>query len=184
MASQLFVIQLRRIRILTWFFIVGLLVSGVTAIPLLPELDWLVKVTGAEGGGFAQAWPAGAQWLMTVRSALQDVAAIHPFLFYGTDWLAFGHFAIAIAFIGALLDPIRNRWLFLFGMIACVLVVPYAMVMGAVRDIPFWWRCVDAAFGVVGFVPTWLCWKWSGELEARCKTGTAFVPSVAAIKAD
>jgi len=63
------------------------------------------------------------------REALQDVNAKHPLLFYGTDWLAFGHFAIAIAFVGALRDPVRNRWLFDFGFIACVMVVPYAFVM-------------------------------------------------------
>ena len=55
---------------------------------------------------------------------------IGQLLFYSTDWLAFGHFVIAIAFVGALRDPVRNRWLFDFGLIACVLVVPYAVVFG------------------------------------------------------
>jgi hypothetical protein len=84
---------------------------------------------------------------------------------YGTDWLAFGHFVIAIAFIGALRDPVRNRWLFLFGMISCVLVIPYAIICGAVRGIPFYWRLIDCSFGVVGVFPLWFCWKCTGELE-------------------
>lgn len=84
---------------------------------------------------------------------------------YGTDWLAFGHFVIAIAFVGAVRDPVRNRWLYLFGMISCVLVIPYAMVCGAARGIPFYWRLIDCSFGVFGFVPLWFCWRWTRELE-------------------
>jgi hypothetical protein len=37
----------RRIKLLTWLFIIGLVVSGATAIPLQSELAWLVKFTGA-----------------------------------------------------------------------------------------------------------------------------------------
>ena len=59
-----------------------------------------------------------------------------PFLGYGTDWLAFGHFVIAIVFIGPLRDPVKTVWVVEFGMIACVLVVPFALVMGGVRGIP------------------------------------------------
>ena len=45
------------------------------------------------------------------------------FLFYGTDWLAFGHFVIALAFVGGLRDTVRNKWLFTWGMLACVLLI-------------------------------------------------------------
>ena len=79
--------------------------------------------------------------------------------------MAFGHFVIAIAFIGALRDPVRNRWLFDFGLIACVLVIPFALVFGAMRGIPFWWRLIDCSFGVFGFVPLWFCRKWLHELS-------------------
>ena len=37
----------RRIKGLTWLFIIGLVLSGATAIPLDVELDWLVDFTGA-----------------------------------------------------------------------------------------------------------------------------------------
>jgi hypothetical protein len=40
----------------------------------------------------------------------------------------------ALSFVGALRDPVRNRWLFDFGLIACVLVIPYALVFGALRQ--------------------------------------------------
>lgn len=161
---------LRRIHLVTALFIAGLALSGATAIPLETELDWLVNATGArrlvETSASAAA-PAWATWLVKVQWALHETLGQHPFLAYGTDWLAFGHFVIAIAFIGALRDPVRNRWLFDFGLIACVLVIPYALVFGAVRGIPFWWRLVDCSFGVFGFVPLWLCRRWALVLEFR-----------------
>jgi len=161
-----------RIKALTWFFIVGLVLSGATAIPLQSEVDCLAKVSDAQrwmdsGGAGAPAW---ALMLTQIQAALQHVNTSYPFLFYGMDWLAFGHFAIALAFVGALRDPVRNRWLFDFGLMACVLVIPYAFVFGAIRGIPLWWRLIDCSFGVVGAVPLWFCRKWSRELESRGST--------------
>ena len=164
----------RRVYVLTWVFIVGLVLSGATAIPLRQELNWLAGITGARAlvnAPASTAPPGWAVWLTGVQAAINETALRHPFLFYGTDWLAFGHFVIAIAFIGALRDPIRNRWLFSFGMIACVLVVPYAFVFGAVRSIPVWWRCLDCSFGVFGLVPLWLCRTWLEELEECLSRG-------------
>lgn len=159
-------ILLKRIRALTILFIIGLVISGATAIPLQSELAWIVKVTHAKSlAASAVGEPVWANWLMKVHSALERVGAENPFLFYGTDWLAFGHFMIAIVFIGALRDPVRNRWLYTFGLIACVLVIPYAFVFGAIRGIPVWWRLIDCSFGVIGFVPLWFCLEWVLELE-------------------
>ena len=121
----------RRIKLLTWFFIIGLFVSGATAIPLSGEVNLLVNFLGTKG-----ELSELAQWLLRVRDGLAQTQAQHPFLFYGTDWLAFGHFVIAIAFVGALRKPVRNRWLFDFGLIACALVIPFAMVFGGLRGIP------------------------------------------------
>lgn len=156
-----------RIKTLTWLFIVALVLSGATAIPLATELDWLVKWTGARQLVETPAstnTPDRAVWLVKVQTTLHEVTEKFPFLAYGTDWLAFGHFAIAIAFVGALRDPIRNRWLFDFGLFACVLVIPYALVFGAIRGIPLWWRLIDCSFGVFGFVPLWLCRRWAIQL--------------------
>jgi len=104
----------RRIKSLTWLFIIGLILSGATAIPLDVELEWLVDFTGARPLVKAPAStvaPAWAVWLVKVQSALHDTTAKYPFMAYGTDWLAFGHFVIALAFVGALRDPVRNVWL-------------------------------------------------------------------------
>jgi hypothetical protein len=132
----------------------GLFLSGATAIPLQIETDWLTRFSNT-------------QWLVSVHTALAQTQSQYPFLFYGTDWLAFGHFVIAIAFVGALKDPVRNRWLFDFGLIACALVIPWALIFGAIREIPFWWRLIDCSFGIFGFAPLWLCRIWAKELDER-----------------
>jgi hypothetical protein len=165
-------ILLGRIRWLTWFFIFGLVVSGATAIPLRLEADRLINLLGCEEWSRQPSAPLLIEWLIKVRDALNDTEAHHQFLFYGTDWLAFGHFVIAIGFIGALRNPIRNRWLFDFGLIACGLVIPYALVFGSLRGIPFWWRLIDCSFGVFGFIPLWFCRKWTSELERHAKIRT------------
>src|SRR5882757_898660 len=90
-----------RIRGLTWLFIVGLVISGVTAIPLVTELNWLVSWLGLDGQTTATATTELARWLLRIRESLVATQAAHPQLFYGTDWLAFGHVVIAVTFVGA-----------------------------------------------------------------------------------
>lgn len=159
----------RRVRLLTSLFIIALVVSGATAIPLERELNWLVGITGAERLVQTPAsanHPGWAVWLVKVREALRETNARHPFLAYGTDWLAFGHFVIALVFVGAWRDPVRNIWLFQFGMIACVLVLPYTVAFGGLRGIPVYWRLIDGSFGVFGFVPMGFAWRWTREMAA------------------
>jgi hypothetical protein len=100
--------RLCRIRWLLAFFICGLVLSGLTAIPIETELNWLVNLTGArtvvESSGMTPP-PVWAEWLCRVQGALQDTNAKYPFFSYGGDWLAFGHFVIGIVFIGAWREP-------------------------------------------------------------------------------
>jgi hypothetical protein len=113
---------LARIRAWTVFFIAGLVVSGATAIPIQSEVRVAQTLLGDDLSAQGRIPPGGSAWLRTVRDAINTTAERAPLMFYGTDWLAFGHFVIAIAYIGALRDPVRNRWLYQFGMIACALV--------------------------------------------------------------
>jgi len=73
---------------------------------------------------------------------------------------------IAIAFIGPIRDTKRNIWVTEFGMIACVLIIPLAMICGPIRGIPFYWRLVDCSFGVVGIIPLWFARKYTLALSA------------------
>jgi len=61
--------------------------------------------------------------------------------------------------IEKIVDPVRNIWTVRAGMIACVFVIPIALICGAIREIPLWWRGIDSLFGVIGFIPLWLAWR-------------------------
>ncbi len=157
-------ILLRRIRLLLVFFITCLILSGLTAVPLEWELDVLAGMLGIDEAASPDAYTGLRHWIATVREGLHETYQRYPFIAYGTDWLAFAHVVIAIAFVGPLVDPVRNRWVIAFGMIACALVIPKALAFGPLRGIPFYWQLIDCSFGVFGFIPLWLCWRYSGEL--------------------
>lgn len=161
----------RRLLVWTWIFIVGLVVSGLTAIPIQTQFDLGAHILGSDFRGGGRIPEPVASWLARAFAGVSATSAHAPFVWYGTDWLAFGHVAIALAFIGALRDPVRNQWLYDFGLLACAAVIPWALFFGALRGIPVWWRCIDASFGVFGAIPLWLCRGWALKLEARL-TGT------------
>ena len=168
---------LRRIRVATTILIIGLVISGATAIPLQWELGILHDLVGDSPRQEAtHLGPNLADWVTRVHLGLVDTNQRYPFVAYGTDWLAFGHFIIAVFFVGAWRDPVRNRWLFQAGMIACVAVVPYAIFFGYLREIPAAWRCIDASFGVGGFIPLWLAHRWTKQLIQEVDARTDDVP--------
>jgi len=153
----------RSIRVWITIFIVGLVLSGITAFPLQSELSLLARLS-ASFHLDAHA-PALNSWLVRVLAALSDTNGRYPFLAYGTDWLAFGHLVIAVAFIGPWIDPVRNKWFISFGLIACAGVVPLALIAGAVRGIPFYWRLIDCSFGVFGCIPLLIVRRKIYQLE-------------------
>lgn len=151
-----------RIRGLLFIFVTALILSGITAIPLETELKLLTQITGISA---SEQQSGFLGWVLKVRVALAETNTKNPFIAYGTDWLAFAHFVIAIAFIGPLREPIKNIWIVEFGIISCVLVVPFAILMGGVRGIPFGWRLIDCSFGVFGVIPLLLCRKLIKQLD-------------------
>ena len=155
--------RLRRSRILLLGFIIGLVLSGITAFPLIWELAILVRNFGLGDGPLAV-------WLRTVQQGLTETDAKYPFIAYGTDWLGFGHLVIATAFIGPLRDPVRNKWIIEWGMMACVAVPFLALIAGPIRGIPLGWRFIDCSFGVVGFFPLLLVRRDIEALEANMKS--------------
>lgn len=87
----------------------------------------------------------------------------------GTIGWRFAHFVIAIAFIGPYKNPVKNIWVIEFGMIACVLILPYAFAFCALRGIPYWWTLIDCSFGVFGIIPLWICRQKILEMEKLLK---------------
>jgi hypothetical protein len=157
-------VLLRRIRIWLVLFIAGLVLSGLTAFPLERELRLLNHALGV-----APRIPPGPEprlhtWVRMVFDGVVDTNRRYPFLAYGTDWLAFAHLAIAIAFIGPLVDPVRNKWVLAFGVIACAGVIPLALIAGAIRGIPLYWRLIDCCFGVLGAIPLLICLRYVRRL--------------------
>ncbi len=143
-------------------FIVFLILSGVTAFPIETELSFLVNRSSS--------FPLFMQnWLATIYTAVKETNANFPHLSYGTDWLAFAHIVIATAFIGPLKDPVKNIWVIQFGMIACIMIFPLALIAGPIRHIPFFWQMIDCSFGVFGTIPLYVCYKKIKVLETLNK---------------
>lgn len=159
---------LRGIRVWLVIFVVCLVLSGATAFPLVHELRWAEDLLRALA--VPEHLPALMDWIVRVRTGLDTVDAEFPFVLYGTDWLAFAHLVIAVAFYGPYRDPVRNIWVVEFGMIACAGIVPLALICGPVRGIPFWWTVVDLSFGVFGVIPLYVVRKRIKLLETLSAT--------------
>lgn len=146
-------VLLWRIRAWLAFFIVGLVLSGLTAIPLVWEVDRIGDVLGVDRDAPPDQYAGLRHWIARVGQGLRETEAKHPFIAYGTDWLAFAHVMIAVAFVGPWFAPARNRWVIDWGLVACAAVIPWALVFGALRGIPLPWRLLDCSFGVLGAIP-------------------------------
>jgi len=147
--------RLTKIRLLILFFMIALILSGVTAFPAETELNWLL------GPGFMQ------NWLQSCYDALHDTNNKYPMLAYGYDWLGFAHIIIALAFIGPLKDPVRNKWVIDWGIFSCIAIIPLAFIAGPIRQIPFFHILVDCSFGVVGLIPLLICRKMIRKVELQ-----------------
>ena len=153
---------LRKLRFSLAIFLTGLVLSGLTAFPLRTELPIVINALSQIG---VSGQSALMQWLTKVDAVLESTGRQYPFLAYGTDWLGFAHLIIAMAFIGAWRDPVRNKWLFTFGLLNCAAVVPFAIIAGQARGIPFGWRLIDCSFGILGAIPLWFCRRCVAEME-------------------
>jgi membrane protease YdiL (CAAX protease family) len=154
-----------KIRLIILFFIVAIIISGVTAFPIQTELHWLLQ--------FKNSMPlALGNWLQSCYQAIVDTNTKYPMIAYGFDWLAFAHIVIATAFIGPLKDPVKNIWIIDWAMIACVLVWPLAIIAGPIRSIPPFHIVIDCCFGIFGLIPLFICRRWIKQLEKQARQMT------------
>lgn len=170
----------RRIRIWIALFVVGLVVSGVTAFPLPAEMRLMDALLSGPLSPVAATLPGLAEWIARVREGLDATESAYPFILYGTDWLAFAHLVIAVAFVGPYRDPVRNVWVVQFGMIACAMVVPLALVCGPIRGIPLPWQLIDISFGVFGVIPLYIVYRLIRRLESLESAGVPGEPGAPA----
>ena len=150
---------IRKIRLLIIFFMIALVLSGLTAMPIETELRWLLQ--------YRDMMPESmGAWLQTCYDALVDTNNKYPFLAYGYDWLAFAHFVIALSFIGPYRDPVRNIWIIDWQIITCIAVIPLAVIAGPIRHIPIFHIFIDCSFGILGIIPLLVCKRWINKLAA------------------
>jgi len=147
-------------------FMTVLAISGITSIPVERELSMATKFFSGES--------VIGNWLSQTLLAVKETGEKFPYLFYGYDWLAFAHVVIAIAFIGPYKDPVKNKWVIEFGAICCFLIIPFALIVGYLRGIPFWWRLVDCSFGIVGLIPLGICYNKITEIESLSRQIAAY----------
>jgi hypothetical protein len=155
--------MLPKIRLLLALVLIAFVLSGLSTLPLQSEIEWVAKVRGLDNVSSTGASNGFDKWIVIIRDGLRDSYPKYPWLGYGTDWLGFAQFVLAIMFIGPIRDPVKNIWVIEAGMIACVLVVPYAFAVGSVRGIPVGWRLIDCSFGVLGFIVL----RWCRRLIKR-----------------
>lgn len=148
---------LSRYRWSLGLFITGLVLSGVTAFPLLTELRLIASWLGITDPHLWANYPGLLGWIAYVLRGLEVTYAKYPFFGYGTDWLAFGHLCIALFFVRPWLKPLDSDWVLKCGLICCVAVVPLALIAGHFREIPFYWRLIDCSFGLIGALPLLYC---------------------------
>ena len=149
---------LTKIRLLIIFFIVALILSGITAFPVETELKWLLSNKHLIPDAFEP-------WLITVYEGLKETNEKYPMLAYGFDWLAFAHIVIAMAFLGPLVDPLKNKWIIDWAILACFAILPLAFIAGPIRQIPMFHILIDCSFGIIGLIPLVLCRTWIRKLE-------------------
>jgi hypothetical protein len=152
-----FMTQLTKFRLVLSVFILGLVFSGITAFPLAWELRAVTQGLGIDPNAPATVHSGMDFWLATVDRGLHETYLMFPWMAYGTDWLAFAHIAIAVYFLGPLVNPVKNEWVLYAGLIGCLMVLPLALICGPMRGIPLSWRLIDCSFGVFGAIPLAYC---------------------------
>lgn len=137
----------------------GLVVSGITIWPAVPELKIAVRIV------WGDSQPAGVlhSFVLQAIEGLESVEAKHPFMLYAHDWLAFAHIVLAIMFAGAIRDPVRNIWIVQCGLIMCALVPVLAGICIPIRELPLVWFWIDFTFAPSAALPLWIALRDIGR---------------------
>src|SRR5258705_12064874 len=97
---------LRSIRLWLSLFILGLILSGLTAFPLEQETAWLASFLDTN-----PIFPDSITvWVARVHAALLYTDLHYPFLAYGTGWLGLAHLVPALVFLWPARGPVRQTF--------------------------------------------------------------------------
>ena len=153
---------MKRAKVMLGIVVFGLLVSGITVWPAVPELKMAVQLV------WGDAAPSGTLhgFVLQAIVGLEVMQKDYPFMLYAHDWLAFAHIVLAILFAGAIRDPIRNVWIVQCGLIMCALIPVLAGICIPLRGIPWIWFCFDFAFAPAAALPLWIALRDIRRAEA------------------
>jgi hypothetical protein len=156
-----------RYRVSLGLFLFGLILSGISALPLQSELSILSRFLGTSGSPAHGELDGPRHWIAFVDFGLRETYSRFSFFGYATDWLAFGHFVIAAFFVLPFIDPTRYRGVLQIGLFACAGVIVTALICGPIRGIPFFWTLIDCSFGIVGALPLLYCLRLTRKIDNR-----------------
>ena len=149
--------ELKQIRRMVTVFILLLVLSGVTAFPLVTEVKFMMA--------HLDAFPLFFHpWITRVYESVMSTPGV---VLYGTDWLAFAHIIISLFFVGVYLDPVRNKFIIDIGIVACFAIFPLAFICGPIRGIPFYHQFIDCSFGALGMIPLYYVRRKINLLEEK-----------------
>ena len=149
--------ELTQIRRMVMLFVILLVLSGITAFPLITEVKFMMAHLDAFTSFFHP-------WITRVYESLMSTPDV---VLYGTDWLAFAHIIISLFFVGVYLDPVRNKFTIDIGIVACFAIVPLAFICGPIRGIPFYHQLIDCSFGIIGMIPLYYVKRKIHVLEEK-----------------
>ena len=137
----------------------GLFVSGVTIWPWDIELSFAISALQAIAGPEPLI-----QLLQDIQQDMRLLEQSNSFVLYVADWLAFAHLVLAVLFLMALKNPIRNVLVVRFGILCSLSVPVLAITCIPMRGIPLFWILIDSSFALCA-IPLWIALKDIRRLE-------------------
>ena len=143
----------------------GLFVSGVTIWPWDIELSFAISALQAIAGPEPLI-----QLLQDIQQDMRLLEQSNSFVLYVADWLAFAHLVLAVLFLMALKNPIRNVLVVRFGILCSLSVPVLAITCIPMRGIPLFWILIDSSFALCA-IPLWIALKDIRKLERETASG-------------
>jgi len=72
-----------------------------------------------------------------------------------------------MGFIGPLKDPVKNVWIIEWALLACVAIIPLALIATPVSHILLFHILIDCSFGLPGLILLIICKRWLNLLAKQ-----------------
>jgi hypothetical protein len=156
---------LKKIRIYLILFLLAFLFSLHTVVFIETDAELLAKYVGHDTF-MEELCPSISAWIEHLNLAVSETYSSYPFFAYCMDYLVYASVVLAIFLLGAIKDPVKNVWVVQVFMVACCLAFILPFIVGPLRDIPVFWRCIDSSCGLIGLLFFLLAYRLIRKLEA------------------